>query len=90
MGFTTLHGMETNVNETIINYGNVGFGLIMDTRLVPLMRLVVWGSPSSGLGSRNDLVIFLGMWMVCYQIYAMNGDDALVNEGRFLWFHDCV
>ena len=33
--------METNANETIVNYGDVGFGLIMDTRMAPLMRLRV-------------------------------------------------
>ena len=82
--------METNGNDTIANYGDVDFELIVDTRLAPLMLLGVWGSPSSGLGSRNDLVIFLGLWMVWYQIYAMNGDDSLVNEGRFLWFHHRV
>ena len=29
MGFKILHGMETNVNETIVNYGDVGFVLII-------------------------------------------------------------
>ena len=64
MGFKTLHEMETIVNEMTSNYGDVGFGLIMDTMLAPLMHLGIWGSLSSGLGSMNDLVISLGLWMV--------------------------
>ena len=56
--------METSVNETTSNYGDVGFGLIVDTKLVPLMLLEVWGSPILGLVSTNDLVILLGLLMV--------------------------
>ena len=81
MGFKTLHGMETNVNETNVNYGDVGFWLIMDTRLAPLMRIGVWGSPSLGLGSTNDLVIFLGSLMVWSWLCAVDGGDSLVNKG---------
>ena len=51
--------METNANEMIVNYGDVGFGLIMDTRLAPLMRLRVWGSPSLGLAPRMTWSFFL-------------------------------
>ena len=66
MGFKTLHGMENNVKEMIVNYGDVGFGLIMDTRLAPLMHIGVWGSPRLGPGSTNDLVILIGSLMVWY------------------------
>ena len=90
MGFKTLHGMETNVNETIVNYGDVGFGLIMDTRLAPLMHLGVWGNPSLGLGSTNDLVILLGLLMVWSWICAVDGEDSLVNEGMLRWLHDNI
>ena len=90
MGFKTLHGMETNVNETIVNYGYVGFGLIMDTRMVPLMRLRVWGSPSLGLGSTNDLVILLGLLMVWSWLCAVDGSKSMVNEGILRWFHDSL
>ena len=81
MGFKTLHGMETNVNETIVNYGDVDFGLIMDTRPAPFMSLRVWGSPILGLGSTNDLVILLGLFMVWSWLCVVDGGDSLVNEG---------
>ena len=56
---------ETNVvNEMNPNYGIVGFGLIMVTRMVPLMLLGVWDIPSLGLRSIINLVISLGLWMV--------------------------
>ena len=56
---------ETNViNEMNPNYGIVGFGLIMVTRMVPLILLGVYDSPSLGLGSTIHLVISLGLWMV--------------------------
>ena len=64
MGFNTLHGMVTNANEAMVNYGDVGFGLISDTRLVPLMHLEIWGIPILGLRSMSDLVISLLLLMV--------------------------
>ena len=82
--------MEPNVNVTKENYGNVGFGWIVGTRMAPLMLLGVWGSPMLGLGSTNVLVISLGLWRVCSHLCALNGDDALVIEGRIRWFHDCI
>ena len=42
MGFKALHGNGDHDNVTFVNYGDVGFGLIMDTRLEPLMHLEVW------------------------------------------------
>ena len=80
MGFKTC--MENGDHDNVTNpkYGIVGFGLIMVTRLEPLMLLGVWGSPSLGLGSMNYLVISLGLRMVWF--CAVNGDDTLVNEGR--------
>ena len=90
MGFNTLHGMETNVNETIVNYGYVGFGLIMDTRLEPLMRLGLCGSLSLALGSMNDLVILIGSLVVWSWLYTVDGGDSLVNEGMLRWFHDNI
>ena len=77
-------------NEMIVNYGDVGFGLIMDTMLAPLMHLGIWGNPRLGLGSMNDLVISLGLWMVWSQLYALNGGDSVVNEGMLHWFHDNI
>ena len=82
--------METNDHEAIVNYGDVGFGLIMYTRLVPLMHLRVWGSPSLGLGSMNDLVIFLGSLMVWSWLYGVDGGESLLNEGMLRYFHDNV
>ena len=90
MGFKTFMEMKTNDNETIVNYGDVVFGLIMDMRLAPLMCLRVWGRPSLGLGSTNDLVIFLGSLMVWSWIYAVDGGESLVNEGMLRWFHGSV
>ena len=59
MGFKTFMEMKTNDNETIVNYGDVVFGLIMDMRLAPLMRLGVWDNANLGLGSMKYLVILL-------------------------------
>ena len=39
MGFKTLHEMDTIVNVSSENYGRVGFGLLVATRLAPLMFL---------------------------------------------------
>ena len=90
MGFNTLHGMVTNANEAMVNYGDVGFGLIVTTRLAPLMLLRVWGSPSLGLGSMSDLVISLVSLMVWSWFCAEDGGDSLVNEGMLRWFHGSV
>ena len=81
MGFKTLHGMETKVNETIVNYGDLGLGLIIDTRMALLMHLGVWGSPSLGLGSTKDLVILNGLLMVWYWLCVVDGGDSMVNKG---------
>ena len=64
MGFNTLHGMVTNVNEAMVNYGDVGFGLILDTKLAPLMHLGVWGNPRLGIRSTSKLVISLVLLIV--------------------------
>ena len=61
MGLKTFHGKETIDIEPISNYRDVGFGMVVDTRLVPLMRLGVWGSPRLGIGSMKYLVIFIGL-----------------------------
>ena len=90
MGFNTLHGMVTNINEEMVNYGDVVFGLILDTRMVPLMHLGVWGSPSLGLGSTSDLVISLVLLIVWSWIYVDDGGDTMVNEGMLHWFHGSV
>ena len=74
--------MKTNENDTIANYGDVDFELIVDMRLAPLMLLGVLRSPSLWIGSTNDLVISLGLWMVWFRLYTVNGDDALDNEGK--------
>ena len=59
MGFKALHGNGDHDNVMFVNYRGMGFGWIVDTRMVPLMLLGVWGSPSLGLGSTSDLVISL-------------------------------
>ena len=83
MGFKTCMRRETNVNETNPNYGIVGLGSIMVTRMVPLMLLRVSGSPRLGLGSTIHLVISLGLWMVGYWLCTVNGGDSLVKRGKF-------
>ena len=75
MGFKTLHGKETIDIESISNYRDVGFGLIVDTKLAPLMHLAVWGSPILGLGSMTNLVIFLGLLFIWSQLFAMDEGD---------------
>ena len=82
--------METNDNEAMVNYGDVGFGLIVATRLAPLMHLGFWGSPILGIGSMRDLVISLLSLMVWSWLYAEDGGDTLVNEGMLRWFHGSV
>ena len=45
--------METNINESFANYRNVGFSLIVDTRLAPLMLIGDCGRLNIGFGSHN-------------------------------------
>ena len=73
---------ENNVNEMNPNYGIVGFGSIMVTKLAPLILLGVWASTSLGLGSTIHLVISLALWMVWSWHWAMNGGDNLVDRGK--------
>ena len=40
--------METNVNALFANYGEVGFVLIVDTRMVPFTLLEDCGKPNIG------------------------------------------
>ena len=53
MGFKVSHGMETNVNESFANYRNVGFSLIVDTRMAPLMLLGDRVRPNIGFVSHD-------------------------------------
>ena len=41
MGFNTLHGKGDHDIVSNENYGKVGFGLVVATRIVPLMLLGV-------------------------------------------------
>ena len=45
LGFKALHGNGYHDNVTFVNYGDVGFILILDTRMAPLMHLGVLGQP---------------------------------------------
>ena len=81
MGFKTVNEMETIISISNANHGIVGFGFLVATRLAPLMFLGVWGSPSLGLGSMNDFVIFLGSLMVWSWLSTVDGGDSLVKEG---------
>ena len=47
--------METNINESFSNYRNVGFSLIVDTKLVPLMLLGDRGIPNIGFVYHDGL-----------------------------------
>ena len=82
MGFKSLHGNGDHDIVTNANYVKVGFGSLVDTRLAPLMFLGVWGSPSLGLGSTNNLVISLGLWMVVVLALCCEGGNALGDEGK--------
>ena len=90
MGFKTLHEMETIFNVSKANYEKVGFGLVIDMRLVPLMLLGVWGSASLGLGSTNSLVISLGLWMVVVSALHCEWRRRPGYEGKLHWFLSCV
>ena len=83
-GFQALHGNGDHDNEEMVNYGDVGFCLILDTRLVPLMDLGVWGSPSLGLGSMKELVILLGLLFVWFQICTVDEEHFQVDRGKAL------
>ena len=64
-GFNIMENRKGGNNIGLFtNYRDVGFGLILDTKLSPLMHLGVWGSPILGLGSMKDLVILLGLLFV--------------------------
>ena len=64
IGFKALHGNGDHDNVTFVKYEDGGFGLILETMIVPLMHLGVWGIPILGLGSMSDLVISLVSQMV--------------------------
>ena len=53
LGFKASDGMETSINESFANYRNVGFSLIMDTTLAPLILLGDCGKPNIGFGSHD-------------------------------------
>ena len=53
MGFKASHGMETSINEVFANYRNVGFSLIVESRLVPLTLLRDRGKPNIGFDSHD-------------------------------------
>ena len=59
-GLRTCKGMETNVNESLINYRNAGFSLIMDTRMAPLMLLGDCGKPNIGFVFHDGLSFHFG------------------------------
>ena len=80
MGFKYLHEMET-INVSNENYGIVGYGLLVCTRLAPLMFLGVWGSPSLGHGSTNILFISLGLLMVVVLALSCEGGNTGGNLG---------
>ena len=82
MGFKSLHEMETIIKISNANYGIVGFGLLVSTRLVPLMFLWVWGSQSLGLGSMNSLFILFSMLMVVVSTLCCEGGNALGDKGK--------
>ena len=90
MGFKILNEMETIVNVSNANYGIVGFGFLVATRLVPLMFLGVWGNPSLGLGSTSNLVISHVLLIVWSWLCTDDEGDTLVNEGKLRWFHGSV
>ena len=82
MGFKSLYEMETIVKVSTVNYGVVGFDLLVATTMVPLMLLGVWGIPRLGLGSTNNLVISLSMWIVVIFALHYEGGNALGDEGK--------
>ena len=82
MGFKSLYEMETIVNVSNVNYGIMGFGLLVATRMVPLMLLMVWGIRILGLGSTNNLVISLSMWIVVIFALRYEGGNTLGDEGK--------
>ena len=82
MGFKSLHGNGDHDIVGNANYVKVGFRLSVDTRLVPLMLLGVWGSPSLGLGCMNSLVISLNLWMVVISALHYEGGNAQGDKGK--------
>ena len=53
-------GMDTIIIATKPNYGSVGFGWEVDTRLVPLMLLGDRGRPNIGVGFHDILSFHFG------------------------------
>ena len=90
MGFKALHENGDHDKVMFVNYGDVGFGLIVATRMAPLMLLRVLGSPILVLGSMNDLAILLVSLMVWSWICTKDGGDTLVNEGKIRCFHGII
>ena len=82
MGFKSLHEMETIVNVSNVNYGILGFGVLVATGMAPLMLIGVWGIPRLGFGSTNNLVISLSMWIVVIFALHYEGGNALGDEGK--------
>ena len=70
MGLKTLHEMETIVNVSSEKYGRVGFGLLVATRMAPLMFLG-FGQPNLRLGSINGSLVSLGLWRLWSQLCAV-------------------
>ena len=58
--------METNVNALFANYGEVGFVLIVDTRMAPLMLLRDCSRHNIGFGSYDGLsfLLFVGCFVL--------------------------
>ena len=75
-------GIETIDIELISNYRDVGFGMVADTRLVPLMRLGVWRNPSLGIVSMKDFLILLGLLFVWYHLCTVDEGDFQVDIGK--------
>ena len=82
MGFKTLHEMDTIVNVSSANYGRVGFGLLVATRMAQLMFLGFLGNPSLGLASMNGLLVFFGLLMVVVLSLHCERDNALGDKGK--------
>ena len=82
MGFNNLHGKDTIDIESNSNYRDVGFGMVVDTRLFPLMHLGVWESPRLGLGTTKDLVILLGLSLLWSRLYVVDEGDFQVDRGK--------
>ena len=60
LGFKFCMAMETIVIATKPNYGSVGFGWELDTKMVPLMLLGDRGRPNIGFGFHDGLSFHFG------------------------------